>query len=145
MGYSLPTARQIGCSADNNIRISMNKPLHLVLAGGVCALLGAMTSAQAATIYACVDRNGNMMLSTAAATCKTGATKIQWNDAGPAGPMGEPGKPGEPGAPGAPGTPGTPGAPGEPGAPGQPGAPGPQGLQGLLGPEGPEGPEGDPG
>jgi hypothetical protein len=48
-------------------------------------------NAHAATVtyYACVtNSNGDIVIVSKTATCKSGQTKIQWNETGPAGPKG---------------------------------------------------------
>lgn len=51
-------------------------------------------------IHSCVARDGTVRIVSAAATCKTQETAVDWNIAGPPGPQGDQGLPGQPGAAG---------------------------------------------
>ena len=85
----------------------------LAIIAAALAVAGLDAAAQTATTFhACVDKNGNIVMSTATATCKAGTTRIQWNNPGPQGPQGPQG------------------------------TQGPQGPQGQQGPQGVQGPPG---
>lgn len=108
------------------------------LLGGIALLVAPLLIAayyvraqSAQVITACVDqKEGYLRVIDASEACRSGETRLTWNQVGPAGPQGEPGPPGAPGPQGAPGV------AGEPGPPGPPGEPGPQGPQGAPGPPG---------
>jgi len=100
--------------------------LRFLLAGlGACALLlgraAPVTAQTHATIYACVNSQGDARLVSANARCKVHEKLVWWNVVGPAGPEG---------APGLQGPAGPQGPQGVPGAQGSQGPVGPQGLQG---------------
>jgi hypothetical protein len=95
-------------------------PLIVASMLGLAVLLslGAPAQATAATVtyYGCVNNTtGDLIIVSAATTCKSGFHKIQWNETGPPGPDGPKG------------------------------ATGPAGPQGPQGPAGPTGPQGPPG
>jgi len=74
----------------------MNNTIRLLgLAAAASASLAfAQTSA---TYYGCVDKNGGLTMVSAATVCRSGSTKIQWNDPGPQGPKGDKGDTGSQG------------------------------------------------
>jgi hypothetical protein len=62
------------------------------------AALAGAPNAGAATLYACVKKNGDAHIYTKRHRCRRGETKLSWNSQGPAGRSGEAGARGEPGA-----------------------------------------------
>jgi Collagen triple helix repeat (20 copies) len=103
--------------------------------GGSLAAVGSSTA-----ITGCyATGSGNLRIVKAAEPCRTGETRLTWDQQGaegPAGPVGPSGPVGPPGPMGPQGLTGPAGADGDDGAPG---SPGPQGLQGPTGPQGPAG------
>jgi len=68
-----------------------------ILSAAFCAALTVSTAAAQTTpttFYACVDKLGNIVMSSATDTCRPNQTRIQWNNPGPAGPKGDKGDPG---------------------------------------------------
>lgn len=110
--------------------------LVATLAGSVPAL-GASTT----TIYACVHKTTGAVqkISAKSTVCKSGYSKIVWNQKGSAGLRGEPGAKGDVGATG------LTGPRGAAGPAGPKGDQGPIGLQGITGAVGAIGPKGDQG
>jgi hypothetical protein len=81
------------------------------------------------TFYACeTTSTGAIRMVTATTSCKTGETKISWNQVGPQGPKGATGATGAKGATGATGAIGATGAAGATGAQGPAGPQGPPGI-----------------
>lgn len=118
------------------------------------------------TIYACVNKDGDVRVVDPTEGCRHHETRIRWNVQGPAGapgpvgpqgpqgvagpqgpigPIGQTGAVGAQGPKGDTGAQGPQGATGAQGAKGDTGAQGPQGLQGLAGSQGPQGPQGGKG
>jgi hypothetical protein len=64
---------------------------EIILATLLLALSFSGVAQTAAALYACVDQQGNIKITTASATCGKNETKIQWNQSGPPGPQGPPG------------------------------------------------------
>ncbi len=80
--------------------------LGLVIAGALTvAALTAAPPSQAATLYACVKKNGSAKVFSKKPKCKKGEKKLSWNTAGPAGANGKNGINGTNGKEGAPGQP----------------------------------------
>ena len=100
------------------------------------------------TIYACVDRDGDVRIVDPTERCRHHETRVRWNvvgPQGPAGPQGPQGAAGPQGPIGPTGQLGQTGAIGPQGSKGDTGAQGPQGLQGLAGLQGPQGSTGKTG
>src|SRR6185436_14980512 len=70
----------------------MRKPLFLVAL--LCVASSFAYGQAPTTFYGCMDKNGVLTVVSASAVCKSGSTKIQWNDPGPQGPQGPQGIPG---------------------------------------------------
>src|SRR5688500_3121297 len=98
------------------LRPVRKKSRALILMGGivVAGLIGQPLLAQAATtstvITGCYNQNGDLRVIEANKNCKSGETKIVWNQTGPAGPAGPQGATGATGATGAKGATGATGA-----------------------------------
>jgi hypothetical protein len=86
--------------------------LLAAIAAASVALLGAVESAQASTLYACVKKNGTARLFASKPRCRHGEKRLSWNTEGVRGPRGSNGKTGKDGANGKDGTNGTNGAAG---------------------------------
>lgn len=69
----------------------------VVCAALLLTLLSAAPPTHAATLYACVKKNGNAHIYTKKPKCKKGETRLSWNSAGPAGKNGAQGAKGETG------------------------------------------------
>jgi len=116
----------------------MPRTLILTSLAALLLSLGSPNAhAASVTYYACVTTaTGAIDIVSKTATCKSGQTKISWNQAGPAGPAGPKG------ATGATGPAGPKGATGATGAQGPQGPAGPKGATGATGAQGPQGPAG---
>jgi hypothetical protein len=91
----------------------------IVLAALVALLTAVLVQAapaSAATLYACVKKNGSAHIFKTKPKCRKGETKLSWNTAGRNGSNGLPGAQGLTGAPGANGAQGAKGAEGPSGA-----------------------------
>ncbi|HEX8714205.1 MAG TPA: hypothetical protein VF706_01445 [Solirubrobacteraceae bacterium] len=84
------------------------------------AALAATSQAQAATVYACVKKNGSARIFTKKPKCKKGESALSWSNVGAAGKNGANGANGTNGSNGKDGTNGTEGKEGKEGAAGQP-------------------------
>src|SRR6185369_1208333 len=74
--------------------MNLQSPL---LAAALCVAASFAYAQTPTTFYGCVDKNGALTMGTASTVCKTGSTKIQWNNPGPQGPKGDTGSPGSKG------------------------------------------------
>jgi collagen triple helix repeat protein len=129
--------------------------LGMLLVVGVATLAVAKTDGDDTVIRACVKSdtpgNGQVRIASAAESCRSNETAIQWNvtgppgPAGPAGPAGPQGPAGPAGSQGPKGDDGPQGPAGPAGPQGDMGEQGPQGDDGARGPAGPAGPQGDTG
>jgi collagen triple helix repeat protein len=97
------------------------------------------------TIYACVNKDGDVRIVDLTEQCRHQETRVRWNVVGPPGPAGAPGPQGPAGPQGPQGVAGPQGPIGPTGATGQTGSVGPQGPKGDTGSQGPQGLTGAPG
>jgi hypothetical protein len=77
-----------------------NRRATIVLAACAASLFGVLAAApptRAATLYACVKKNGDAHIYKQKPRCRKGETRISWGSSGPAGKDGAPGAKGEPG------------------------------------------------
>lgn len=99
----------------------------------VSAALATPRQADAATLYACIKKNGNARLFSRRPKCKRHESRLSWNTSGPAG---------RNGLNGSNGAPGKDGAAGRDGAAGKDGVNGKDGLNGIDGANGVDGANG---
>ena len=115
----------------------------VVLVGVAAAAVvgGSLAATGSSTAITGCYANGSGVLRIVKPTepCRSGETRLTWDQYGTQGPAGPSGPPGPSGPTGPQGLPGPSGSPGAAGADGAPGAAGPQGLQGPAGPAGPAG------
>lgn len=80
---------------------TIKRRLTIVPVAYAVLLLGVLATASpshAATLYACVKRNGDAHIYTRKPRCRRGQRRISWGNSGPAGTSGEPGSKGDPGS-----------------------------------------------
>jgi hypothetical protein len=80
---------------------TIKRRLTIVPVACAVLLLGVLATAppsHAATLYACVKRNGDAHIYTHKPRCRRGQRRISWGSSGPAGKSGEPGSKGDPGS-----------------------------------------------
>jgi hypothetical protein len=115
---------------------SINRRALATLTSGAALMLSTLATApqaDAATLYACVKKNGNARVFTRRPRCKRHESRLSWNTSGPAG---------RNGLNAANGLPGTGGASGRDGAAGKDGVNGADGVNGENGANGVDGANG---
>src|SRR5882757_6581991 len=106
---------------------SINRRALATLTSGAALMLSTVATApqaDAATLYACVKKNGNARVFTRRPKCKRHESRLSWNTSGPAG---------RNGLNAANGSPGAGGAAGRDGATGKGGVNGKDGVNGTAG------------